>query len=129
MTSNNKSPENIDEYIVAFPNDVQTILKKIRKTIRTAAPEAQESISYQMPAFKLQGNLVYFAAFKKHIGFYPTSSGIENFKERLSAYEISKGTVRFPLDKPIPYDLISEIVTFRVHENLEKASSKGRKKK
>ena len=124
MISNKISPENIDEYIAAFPEDVQVILEKVRQTIREAAPDAQEKISYQIPTFALYGNLVHFAAYKKHIGFYPASSGIDKFKEILSAYELSKGTVRFPLDKPIPYDLIREIVAFRVKENLERAASK-----
>lgn len=119
----------IDEYIAAFPEEIQEKLKEIRATIKAAAPEAEEKISYQMPAFTLKGNLVYFAAFKNHIGFYPTSSGTENFKTELSAYDSSKGTVRFPLDKPIPFDLISKIVTFRVKENLEKAEAKAKKKK
>ena len=110
----------IDEYIKTFPPDVQSILKKIRQTIREAAPETKEVISYQMPAFKLNGILVYFAAHKSHIGFYPTASGIATFKEELSSYQWSKGAVQFPLDKPIPYDLIKRIVEFRVKENLAK---------
>lgn len=120
------TPKDIDEYIASFPEDVREILEKIRATIRKAAPDAQERISYQMPTFALEGNLVHFAAFKEHIGFYPTPSGIESFKNDLSGYETSKGTVRFPLDKPIPYDLISRIVAFRVKENLEKAETKGK---
>jgi uncharacterized protein YdhG (YjbR/CyaY superfamily) len=110
----------IDEYIKTFPVDVQNILEKMRQTIRKAAPEAIETISYQMPAFKLNGNLVYFAAHKNHIGFYPTSSGIEAFKNELSPYVWSKGAVQFPTNKPIPYDLVSRIVQFRVKENLAK---------
>ena len=110
----------IDEYIKSFPEDIQIILKKIRQTIRKAAPEAAEVISYQMPAFKLNGNLVWFAAFKNHIGFYPIPSGMEAFKEEVSLYVAGKGTLQFPLDKPIPYDLIEKIVTFRAKENLEK---------
>ena len=112
--------KSIDEYISTFPANVQIILEELRRAIRDAAPQAQEAISYQMPAFKLNGNLVWFAAFKNHIGFYPTSSGIEAFKERLAAYETSKGTVKFPINEPIPFDLIKEIVKFRVKENLEK---------
>ena len=112
--------QSIDEYISTFPANVQIILEELRRAIRDAAPQAQEAISYQMPAFKLNGNLVWFAAFKNHIGFYPTSSGIEAFKERLAAYETSKGTVKFPINEPIPFDLIKEIVKFRVKENLEK---------
>jgi uncharacterized protein YdhG (YjbR/CyaY superfamily) len=110
----------IDEYINTFPEDVQIILKKMRHTIRKAAPEVSEVISYQMPGFKLNGSLVWFAAFKNHIGFYPTSSGIETFKNELSSYKNSKGAVQFPLDKPIPYDLVEKIVLFRVKENLAK---------
>jgi uncharacterized protein YdhG (YjbR/CyaY superfamily) len=110
----------IDEYIKIYPTNIQSILEQMRQTIQKAAPEAGEAISYQMPAFKLNGNLVYFAAFKNHIGFYPTSSGIEAFKQELSPYKTSKGAVQFPLDKPIPYDLVEKIVLFRVKENLEK---------
>jgi uncharacterized protein YdhG (YjbR/CyaY superfamily) len=110
----------IDEYIQTFPMNIQIILEKMRQTIRKAAPEAVEVISYQMPAFKLNGNLVYFAAFKNHIGFYPNSSGIEFFEKELSPYKTSKGAVQFPLDKPIPYYLVEKIVLFRVKENLAK---------
>lgn len=110
----------IDEYIQTYPRNIQSILEQMRQAIRKAAPEASEAISYQMPAFKLNGNLVYFAAFKNHIGFYPTSSGIESFKKELSQYKTSKGAVQFPLDKPIPYDLVEKIVLFRVKENLAK---------
>jgi uncharacterized protein YdhG (YjbR/CyaY superfamily) len=110
----------IDEYIKASPENIQIILEKMRQIIRKAAPGAIEVISYQMPAFKLNGNLVYFAAFKNHIGFYPTPSGIEFFKKELSPYIKGKGSVQFPLDKPIPYDLVEKIVLFRVKENLAK---------
>ena len=110
----------IDEYIKMFPADIQIILEQIRQIIRKAAPEAEEVISYQMPAFKQNGILVYFAAHKNHIGFYPTSSGIEAFKKELSCYKGSKGAVQFPLDEPIPFDLVEKIVTFRVKENLAK---------
>ena len=104
------------------------ILEQVRATIRKAAPEAQETIDYQMPTFKLKGsNLVHFAAHKKHIGFYPTPSGIEKFKDEISMYEWAKGSVQFPLDKPIPYDLISRIAEFRVKENLERATKRGKK--
>jgi uncharacterized protein YdhG (YjbR/CyaY superfamily) len=114
--------QTIDEYISTFPKDVQGILEKIRKTIRKAAPDAEEKISYQIPAFTLKGSyLIYFAAYKKHVGLYPAPRGSEEFKEELSAYEGGKGTVKFPLDKPIPFDLISRIVKFRVKKNLEKA--------
>jgi uncharacterized protein YdhG (YjbR/CyaY superfamily) len=112
----------IDEYIARFPEDVQHILAKIRSVIQESAPQAMERISYQMPAFYLKGNLVYFGAHKHHIGFYPTGSGVEAFKEELSAYKGSKGAVQFPLDEPIPYELISKIVKFRVAENLKKSS-------
>jgi uncharacterized protein YdhG (YjbR/CyaY superfamily) len=121
-------PRNIGEYIAGFPEEVRAILEKIRMTIRKAAPGAEESISYQMPAFKLKGRLVYFAAFKAHIGFYPLTTAIKKFKKELSVYEGSKGTVRFPFTKPIPYALISRIVKFRVKENLERAESKAKKK-
>jgi uncharacterized protein YdhG (YjbR/CyaY superfamily) len=110
----------IDEYIKTFPGDVQIILEKMRQTIHEAAPEAVETISYQMPAFKLNGNLIYFAAFKKHIGLYPTPSGAEAFKKELSAYKSGKGSVQLPLNKPIPYDLVKKIVLFRVKENSSK---------
>jgi uncharacterized protein YdhG (YjbR/CyaY superfamily) len=129
MTANKTGLKDIDGYIAGFPKEIQEILEKIRTTIRKAAPDAEETISYQIPTFTLKGNLVHFAAFKKHIGFYPTSTGIEKFKNELSAYEGAKGSVRFPLDKPIPFDLISDIVTFRVKENLERAQAKGKKKK
>ncbi len=110
----------IDDYIKMFPQDIQTILEMLRQTIREAAPEAEETISYQMPTFRLNGNLVHFAAYKKHIGFYPTPSGIEAFKEELSVYEGAKGSVKFPIEKELPLELISQIVKFRVKENLEK---------
>lgn len=124
----NTTPTTIDEYIVTFPADVQAILQKVRETIRKSAPQAEEAISYQMPTFKLNGNLVHFAAFKNHIGFYPVPSGIEKFKKELSAYKGAKGSVQFPLDRPIPYGLISKIVKFRVKENLEKVKAKAKKK-
>ena len=127
MRTKPTTPKNIDDYIAGFPKDVQEILEKIRGTIREAAPEAEEKISYQMPTFTLKGNLVYFAAFDKHIGFYPIPTGIEQFKEELSAYKTGKGSVQFPFDEPIPYDLIRRIVKFRVKENLAKAAAKGKK--
>jgi len=120
--------QTIDEYIGGFPTEVQEILKKIRQTIHNAAPEAGEAISYQMPTFKMKGNLVHFAAFKNHIGLYPTPSGTERFRKELSSYETGKGSIRFPLDKPIPYDLIAKIVKFRVRENLEKAAARRSKR-
>jgi uncharacterized protein YdhG (YjbR/CyaY superfamily) len=118
--------KDIDEYITRFPVDVGEILEKIRMTIRKAAPDAQETISYQIPTFTLYGNLVLFAALKKHIGFYPAPSGIEKFKDELSVYDGAKGSVQFPLDKPIPFRLISRIIKFRVNENLKKAEAKGK---
>ncbi len=120
MKTHEKGYKTIDEYIVTFPENVQNILQELRRTIKDAAPQAEEVISYQMPAFKLNGILVYFAAFKNHIGFFPTSSGIAAFKKELSEYETSKGTVRFPMDKPIPVDLVKKIVRYRVEENLNK---------
>lgn len=126
MTTPEKKPESIDEYIAGFPADVQAILEKIRSTIQDAAPEAQETISYQMPTFKLHGNLVHFAGYKNHIGFYPTPSGIEKFQEEIAGYKNAKGSVQFPLDGPIPYDLIAKIVRFRVGENLTKAAGKNK---
>ena len=109
----------VDDYIAAFPPDVQAILEKIRLTIRKAAPQAEESISYQIPAYKLGGALVYFAAHKTHIGMYPISRTVkEKFEKELSAYEAGKSTARFPLDRPIPYALIGRIVKFRVSEIL-----------
>jgi len=116
--------KDIDEYIASFPKDVQEILEKIRTTIRAAAPDAEEAIKYQIPTFVLKGNLIHFAAFKNHIGLYPAPRAIEEFKEELSDYEGAKGTVRFPLDQPIPFDLISRIVKFRVQDNLERAAAK-----
>jgi uncharacterized protein YdhG (YjbR/CyaY superfamily) len=120
MIAGKKEVTTIDEYIKTFPEHVQIILKKMWNTIREAAPEAQEAISYQMPTFRLNGNLVHFAAFKNHIGFYPSPSGIEAFKEELSPYKSAKGSVQFPMDKPVPYDLVKKIVQFRVQENLKK---------
>jgi uncharacterized protein YdhG (YjbR/CyaY superfamily) len=111
----------IDEYILFFPDDIQDILRELRQVIKDAAPEAVEKISYQMPTFYLHGNLVHFAAYKNHIGFYPTPSGIEAFKTELSIYKGAKGSVQFPINKPIPHDLIKKIVAFRVKENIEKA--------
>lgn len=128
MKSDQIAPQNIDEYIAGFSTDIQEILAKIRLTIREAAPEAEETIKYQIPTFALKSNLVHFAAFKKHIGFYPTPTGIEQFKDELSVYEGAKGSVKFPLDQPIPFDLISKIVKFRVAENLEQAAAKGKKR-
>lgn len=114
----------IDEYIATFPAEIQKILQEIRALIKAAAPEAKEKISYQMPTFDLNGNLVHFAAFKNHIGFYPTPSGIEAFKEELSGYAGAKGSVQFPIDQPMPLDLMRRIVEYRVAENMKKAKKK-----
>ncbi len=119
-----KKVNTIDEYIAQFSSDMQKKLQQVRETIRAAAPEAQEKISYQLAAFTLNGNLVYFGGFKDHIGFYPIPSGIEAFKEELSKYKQGKGSVQFPLDQPLPLDLIRRIVLFRVEENKRKASKK-----
>jgi uncharacterized protein YdhG (YjbR/CyaY superfamily) len=129
MKGNKVGFASIDEYIATCPKELQKTLQELRATIKAAAPEAEEKISYQMPAFALNGILVYFAAFKNHIGFFPTASGVRAFKHELSQYEGSKGTVRFPLDKPLPLELISKIVKFREAENLKKAESKSGKKK
>lgn len=129
MEQDKKGFSTIDEYIATFPENIQALLQTVRATIREVAPEAKEIISYNMPAFAQDGNLVYFAALKNHIGFYPTSSGIAAFKEELSAYKSTKGAVNFPLNQPLPLDLITKIVQFRVKENLEKAEAKKSKKK
>lgn len=128
MKTNKTAPKNIDEYIAGFPAEVQAILQKIRTTIRKAAPGAEEKISYQIPSFALHGNLIHFAAFKKHIGLYPAPRTVAKFKHELSAYEGGKGTVQFPLDKPIPFDLIKRIVQFRVERNLEVAKANAKSK-
>jgi uncharacterized protein YdhG (YjbR/CyaY superfamily) len=119
----------IDEYIATFPDEVQKILQELRATIRASAPDAEEKISYQMPTFFLKGNLVHFAAYKNHVGFYPTPSGIEKFQQELSKYEGAKGSVKFPIDQPLPLKLIQKIVEFRVLENLQIAEVKKRGKK
>ena len=124
MRSNKIKFSSIDEYIAAFPEEIQKLLKELRATIKFAASGAEEKISYQMPTFALKGNLVHFAAHKKHIGFYPTPSGIQAFEQELSIYETSKGAIKFPIDKPLPLDLISKIVKFRVNENLKNAEGK-----
>jgi uncharacterized protein YdhG (YjbR/CyaY superfamily) len=137
MKSDSATPKDIDEYIAGFPDDIQKILRQVRATIKKAAPDATEAIKYRMPTFVLNGNLVHFAAFKKHIGFYPTPTGTKAFQKELSAYKSAsspvgavlrarsaKGSVQFPLDQPIRLDLISEIVKFRVKENLAKSKAK-----
>ncbi|MFC5412669.1 iron chaperone [Larkinella bovis] len=121
----NPKPASVDEYIADFPEDVQNILEQVRATIKAAAPEAEEAISYAMPAFRLNKNpLVYFAGFRNHIGFYATPTGHEAFRAELSAYKTGKGSVQFPLDKPMPLDLITRLVKFRVKENQERAKPK-----
>jgi uncharacterized protein YdhG (YjbR/CyaY superfamily) len=114
----------MDAYIQSFPGPTRDILSKIRTTIRLSAPDAEEAISYQMPTFKLAGNLVHFAAFKSHIGFYPAPTGIDKFKEELAVYKQGKGSIQFPLDQPMPYELIDKIVRYRVNQNLSKAALK-----
>jgi len=128
MDTVSEIPTNMDEYIAGFPKSVQDILQKIRETIAAAAPEAEETINYRMPTFKLKGNLVHFAAYKNHIGFYPAPSGLDAFKNEISLYKNAKGSVQFPIDLPIPYDLITKIVKFRLDENIKKAANKGKKK-
>lgn len=128
MKSEKSEFKNIDEYISTFPEEVQEILTELRKTILKAAPEAFEKISYQMPTFFLNGNLVHFAGYKNHIGFYPTPSGISAFEKELSIYKTSKGAVQFPINEKLPLKLISNIVKFRVEENLRKVNqSKSQK--
>jgi uncharacterized protein YdhG (YjbR/CyaY superfamily) len=123
------APKTIDEYIAGFPQPVREILEQIRSTIRAAAPDAQETISYQMPTFTLNGRyLIYFAAYKKHIGLYPAPIGDPAFDADLSAYQAGKGTLRFPLNKPIPFDLISKIVKFRSQEISTRAEARGNPK-
>jgi len=118
----------INSYIETQPENFRIALQKIRETIKEAAPDAEETISYSMPAFRYYGILVYFAGFKNHIGFFPTGKGIESVKDELSGYEFSKGTIRFPINKPIPFDLIRKIIKNRVAENLEKAKAKAKVK-
>ena len=127
MKPNQTAPQNIDEYIADFPPDIQEILQKIRVTIKKAAPTAEETMKYHMPTFMLKGNLVYFAVYKKHIGVYPMPAGTEKFQKELAVYEGAKSTVRFPLDQPIPFGLISKIVNLRVKENLARAEAKGKR--
>ena len=125
---NTSKPENIDEYILTFPEDIQKLLQLVRATIGKIVPAAQEAISYGIPAFTLNGSyLIYFAGYKKHISLYPAPRGNEAFKEELSAYKGGKGTVQFPIDKPIPLDLITRIVKFRVKENEAKTKKKDTK--
>lgn len=119
-----KKYDNIDEYIEACPEEIHGLLQEIRRTIQGAAPEANEKIAYGIPTFTFHGNLVHFGGFKDHIGFFPTASGVEAFKEELGDYAVSKGTVRFPLDKPLPLDLVRKIVKFRTKQNLDRNKKK-----
>ena len=129
MKTDQTGPTNIDEYIAGFPPDVQKRLKKLRTTIKRAAPQAQEAIKYRIPTFTLHGNLIHFAAYKNHIGLYPAPIAIEAFKKELSPYASAKGSARFPLDAPIPFDLIRRIVKFRVQSDLRKAAARKKKKR
>lgn len=127
MKKTTKSPITLDEFIAAYPPEVRAILEKIRGIIRQVAPQAQEAIKYGIPTFVLEGNLVHFSAYKTHIGFYPDPRGIQAFEKELAPYRAGKGTIQFPLDQPIPYDLIRRVVIHRVNENL--AVAEARKKK
>jgi uncharacterized protein YdhG (YjbR/CyaY superfamily) len=122
-----KAAADIDEYIAGFPTEVQKLLQKIRKTIKKAAPSAEEAISYAIPTFKLNGNLVHFAAYQNHIGLYPAPRGVAEFEVEMERYGGGKGTARFPLDEPIPYELIARITTFRVGKNMERVTAKSTK--
>ena len=124
-----KAAANIDEYIAGFPSDVQKFLQKVRKTIKKAAPGAEEAISYAIPTFRLNGNLVHFAAYQNHIGLYPAPRGVAEFEVEMARYGGGKGTARFPLDEPIPYELIARITTFRAGKNMESAASKSTKRR
>ncbi len=127
MKSSRASPKTVDEYIDTFSPGVQAILRRVRQIVREAAPEAQEVISYRMPAFKQNGVLVYFAAFNSHIGLYPPVSGDTRIRKAIAPYAGEKGNLRFPLDKPIPYDLIARITELRLKQNLAKAAGKRKK--
>lgn len=127
MEENKVTSKSIDEYILKFPPEIQEILQNIRKVIKESAPDAEEKISYQMPTFAFHGNLVHFAAWKNHIGFYPTPSGNDAFKHELSEFKVAKGSIQFPIEKPMPYELISKIVKYRVAENIKKAEEKFKK--
>jgi len=124
MPVERKLPQDVNQYIAQFPPDVQAVLQRVRATIRKAAPGAEEAVKYRLPTFILNGNLVHFGGFKSHVGFYPTPSGIDAFAAELSKYKGAKGSVQFPLDKPIPYSLIAKIVKFRVKENKANAAKK-----
>jgi uncharacterized protein YdhG (YjbR/CyaY superfamily) len=126
--SSSENPQSIDDYIAGFPPDVQAVLEEVRRIIRLTAPEAEETISYRIPTFRLNGNLVHFAAFKNHLGFYPTPSAINHFQQELAPYKGGKGSIRFPWDETIPYDVIRKIVEFRREENLSSSEAKQRNK-
>jgi uncharacterized protein YdhG (YjbR/CyaY superfamily) len=128
MQTSAAGPRDVNEYIAGFPKDVQRILRKIRLTIHKAAPGAEETISYKMPSFRLNGYLVHFAAYTNHIGMYPAPVGVKEFKKELSRYQASKSTLRFPLDKPIPLTFIRRLVKFRARENLARAKAGGKKR-
>lgn len=129
MKTKQTKPQTIDEYIADLPRDVREILQKIRKTIKRAAPDAEEAIRYNMPTFNLNGHyLIYFAAYKKHIGMYPIPPGDAKFNTEIAAYQTGKGTLQFPLERPIPYKLITKIVKLRAKENVRKAEARGKKK-
>ncbi len=125
MKPSTTQPDSIDSYIAQFPDDVQARLQKLRTTILKLAPGATEAMSYQIPTFKLNGNLVHFAAFKKHIGFYPGAAGIAAFQDELAGYKSAKGSVQFPLDQALPLDLVKKIVEFRVAQNLTAPTRKA----
>jgi uncharacterized protein YdhG (YjbR/CyaY superfamily) len=129
MRTEQPGPKDLDDYIAGFPDDVQKFLQKIRKTIKKAAPRAQEKISYKVPAFTLDGDLIYFAAFKNHIGIFPPVRGDEKLNKELWRYRGEKGNLKFPLDEPIPYELIGRVVRFRLKEHLERLAAKGDKRK
>jgi uncharacterized protein YdhG (YjbR/CyaY superfamily) len=128
MEKTKKKITSVDEYIQQYPNTIQRTIRKLRKVIKESAPNAQEKISYNMPAYFQEGNILYFAVFTRHIGFYPLPGGIKKFEKELSKYKQGKGSVQFPIDQPIPYNLIQEIVKYRVKENLAKAKKKSGKK-
>ena len=129
MLSQKDPPKDVDQYITGFPESTQKLLNQLRLMILKAAPGAEEVISYQMPAYKFHGMLVYFAGYDKHIGFYPTPSGMEKFKKELSVYKMAKGSVKFPTDKALPLELITRMVTFRTKENVEKEAVRMSKRK
>jgi len=122
------TPQTVDNYIAGFPKDVQVILQKVRQTIREAAPEMEETIKYAIPTYVQKGNMLSFAGYKKHIGIYPAPAGTKKFQKELAAYRAAKSTVQFPLDRPIPYDLLSQLVKFRVKEHLASVKAKAKKK-